>query len=92
MRLMIISFDSHHRASTTAPDEGRDECHSSLGTGDSLSKRKEKGKVAVEALLLELFSRTNALPSGGNLEKDTLFDVYTLMEMRRESKSWIERV
>src|SRR5690606_34385149 len=51
------------------PDEGRDELHARLGTGDRLRQREEQGHVAADALALQDARGLDALPGGGDLDQ-----------------------
>ena len=53
-------------------NERRDELDTGLSTGNGLSEGEEQSKVAVDPFLLQLFSCPNALPSGGDLDENTI--------------------
>ena len=66
-----------------AADEGRDEEGAGLGGRDGLDEREHEGEVAVDAVIaLEDLGGLDALPGGGDLDKDAVLgDALLLVEL-----------
>ncbi len=57
---------------THSANEWRDQGDTSLGTGDGLAEAEQESEVAVDTLSLELAGCLDTLPSGSDLDQDTL--------------------